>query len=127
MLDALHPDALVSPTRRHTRTAVDVLHGADHFARFFLGLAQRYGPQALLAIEPAIVNGQLGFLSHGSPGDESHPAFPGRVTAGSPCGDGKVCAVYDIANPAKLTRVRISGWHRPDPPPPTAPGTHRRN
>lgn len=127
VLDALHPDALViGDAGGTTRTAVNVLHGADHFARFFLGLAQRYGPQALLAIEPAMVNGQLGFLSHGSPGDETHPAFPGRV-GGFTVREGKVCAVYDIANPAKLTRVRIPGWHRPDPPPPTEPGTRRRN
>ncbi|MFG1783448.1 sigma-70 family RNA polymerase sigma factor [Rhodococcus oryzae] len=113
VLDALHPDALVmGDANGTTRTAVNVIHGSDKFARFFLGLINRYGPQALLALEPAVVNGQLGFYTHGSPGDETHPGFPSRV-GGFTVRDGKVSAAYDIANPEKFAGVRL-----PDRPAP---------
>ncbi len=122
VLDALHPDALViGDAGGTTRTAVNILHGADHFARFFLGLAKRYGPQSFLAIEPALVNGRLGFYSHGSPGDENHPGFPPRV-GGFTVRDGKVWAAYDFANAAKLSGVRLASPTPSDPP--TAPDTN---
>ncbi|MFD4468834.1 sigma-70 family RNA polymerase sigma factor [Rhodococcus sp. NPDC058505] len=114
VLDALHPDALViGDAGGTTRTAVNVLHGADRFARFFLGLAAKYGPDALLTYRPALVNGRLGILSPGSPGDETHPGFAARV-AGFTVRDGKVWAAYDFANPTKLSGVRM--------PDPTEPG-----
>lgn len=130
VLDALHPDALViGDAGGTTRTAVNVLHGADRFARFFLGLATRYGEHAFFSLEPTLVNGRLGFFSHGSPGDDTHPGFPRRV-AGFTVRDGRVWAAYDFANPAKLTGVRTGSSvprspRRPWSGPPTAPGTNR--
>ncbi|QBJ97335.1 sigma-70 family RNA polymerase sigma factor [Rhodococcus sp. ABRD24] len=119
VLAALHPDALViGDANGTTRTAVNIITGADHFARFFLGLARRYGPSAFVSATPTLVNGQLGFLSHGSAGDDTHPGFPGRVTAFT-VRDGKVWAAYDIANPDKLGGIRSSS--PPDRLSPTAP------
>ncbi|WP_430331087.1 sigma-70 family RNA polymerase sigma factor [Rhodococcus sp. ACT016] len=108
VLAALHPQAItIGDANGTTRTAVNVITGADHTARFFLGLAHRYGVEAFLAATPVLVNGQLGFLSQGSPGDATHPGFPGRVTAFT-VRDGHVCAAYDIANPEKLGGIRLS-------------------
>ncbi|MFD1810687.1 sigma-70 family RNA polymerase sigma factor [Rhodococcus gannanensis] len=122
VVDALHPDArLIGDAGGTTRTAVNVLHGPDKVARFYLGLAARYGELMMRFSEPALVNGELGLISGGSPGDATHPGFPARV-AGFTVRDGKVWAVYDFANPAKLTGVRTE--QAPPTPPPTAPGTH---
>ncbi|OQQ31364.1 RNA polymerase subunit sigma [Prescottella equi] len=127
VLDALHPDAItIGDANGTTRTAVNIITGADRTARFFLGLAHKYGLEAFLgAAMPALVNGQLGFVSHGSPGDDTHPGFPGRVT-GFTVRDGLVWAAYDIANPEKHRGIRLSAPPAPrTPPPPTAPGTRR--
>lgn len=105
---ALHPDAItIGDANGTTRTAVNVITGADHSARFFLGLAHKYGVETFLAATPVLVNGRLGFLSPGSPGDATHPGFPGRVTAFT-VRDGRVWAAYDIANPEKLGGIRLS-------------------
>lgn len=105
---ALHPDAVtIGDAGGTTRTAVNVITGADHSARFFLGLARKYGPETFLTVTPVLVNGQLGFLSQGSPGDDTHPAYPGRISAFT-VRDGRVWAAYDIANPEKLCGIRLS-------------------
>ncbi|MCL2533920.1 MAG: sigma-70 family RNA polymerase sigma factor [Nocardiaceae bacterium] len=113
VLAALHPEAItIGDANGTARTAVNVITGADRSARFFLGLAHKYGAEVFLAVTPVLVNGQLGFLSHGSPGDGTHPGFPGRVTAFT-VRDGHVWAAYDIVNPEKLGGIRLSA------PPPT--------
>lgn len=127
VLAALHPDAVtIGDAGGTTRTAVNVLTGADHSARFFLGLARKYGPETFLAVTPVLVNGQLGFLSPGSPGDETHPGYPGRVTAFT-VRDGLVCAAYDIANPEKLGGIRLSAPFPMQSATPTGPGTRHRS
>lgn len=133
VVDALHPDALViGDAGGTTRTALNVLRGADRFARFFLGLAARYGERSFEAMEPAMVNGRLGIVSYGSAGDDTHPGFPPRV-GGFTVRDGKVWAAYDFANPAKLSGVRIpilTALESTDPNRPAgrprAPGTNPR-
>ncbi|GAB2665459.1 sigma-70 family RNA polymerase sigma factor [Prescottella soli] len=108
VIAALHPDAItIGDANGTTRTAVNVITGADHSARFFLGLAHKYGVDTFLAATPVRVNGRLGFLSHGSPGDATHPGYPGRVTAFT-VRDDRVWAAYDIANPEKLGGIRLS-------------------
>ncbi|WP_305094027.1 sigma-70 family RNA polymerase sigma factor [Prescottella sp. R16] len=110
---ALHPDAVtIGDANGTARTAVNVVTGADRSARFFIGLARKYGLDALLSATPVLVNGRLGFLGDGSPGDGTHPGFPRRVTAFT-VRDGRVWAAYDIVNPEKLGGVRVSA-----PPPP---------
>ncbi|NLU62956.1 sigma-70 family RNA polymerase sigma factor [Rhodococcus sp. HNM0563] len=109
---ALHPDArMIGDAGGTTRTAINVITGPERFARFFLGLVHLYGAEALTTLEPALVNGELGFLNHGSAGDDTHQGFPGRVL-GITVRDGRVWAAYDMANPAKLGGVRLPS----DPP-----------
>ncbi|WP_132472394.1 sigma-70 family RNA polymerase sigma factor [Rhodococcus sp. SMB37] len=107
VIAALHPDArMIGDAGGTTRTAVNVIVGPENFARFFLGLVRLYGAEALTSLEPALINGELGFLNRGSAGDDTHRGFPGRVM-GVTVRDGRVWAAYDMANPAKLGGVRL--------------------
>jgi RNA polymerase sigma-70 factor (ECF subfamily) len=97
VLALLHPDAvMIGDGGGKVRTAVQTVTGADKVARFFLGLIRKYGfPEEH---RPVFVNGELGFTM---------PAY-GDVTARVTLftvHEGKVVAVYDIANPDKLTHV----------------------
>ncbi|MGI5501982.1 sigma-70 family RNA polymerase sigma factor [Lentzea sp. CA-135723] len=97
VLALLHPDAvMIGDGGGKVRTAVNTVSGADKVARFFLGLVQKYGfPEAQ---RPMFVNGELGVVM---------PAY-GDVTARVTTftvHEGKIAAVYDIANPDKLAHV----------------------
>ncbi|TFV56790.1 sigma-70 family RNA polymerase sigma factor [Mycobacterium sp. PS03-16] len=117
----LHPDVtFTGDSNRRAPTAARVIHGPEKVARFLFGLARRYGPGWLEAGQPALVNGQLGSWTPGRPAGERYPAMMPRVTALT-VRDGKVCAVWDIANPDKFTGSPL----RPDRP--TAPGTRHRS
>ncbi len=106
----LHPDALVmGDANGTTNTAVNVIHGAEKFARFYLGLMRRYGEGSLDAMFPVLVNGQLGVATLGWQGETKKLSSPPRV-AGFAVRDGKVWATYDIANPEKQGGVRLPGW-----------------
>jgi RNA polymerase sigma-70 factor, ECF subfamily len=123
VLATLHPDALaIGDANGTTRTTINVIHGADKFARFFLGLLARYGDDSLNAMEPVLLNGQLGVATTGWTGATERLSSPARV-AGFAVRDGLVYAAYDIANPEKFAGVRLPGW----PVRPTAPGTNRRS
>ncbi|MQY26564.1 RNA polymerase sigma factor SigJ [Nocardia aurantia] len=104
----LHPDAvLIADGGGEIRAARNVIVGPDRVARFVFGLRRMYGDG--LAPLPVLVNGQFGLM---------YPAVPERplhVLAFEVC-DGRVRALYDLGNPAKLTGVRAN--------PPTAPGTN---
>lgn len=105
---ALHPDArVIGDANGTTNTAVNIITGADKFARFFIGLGKRYGRSAFDGLRPALVNGQLGFFNTGFPGDENHRGFPPRVHAFT-VRDGLVYAAYDVANPEKCGGIRIN-------------------
>ncbi|MCJ0904970.1 sigma-70 family RNA polymerase sigma factor [Rhodococcus sp. ARC_M6] len=107
VIAALDPDAvLIGDADGKTRTAVNIVRGSDRVARFYLGLVRKYGLNAVMSISPALVNGQLGCLIAGSPGDDDHPPFPTRV-AGFTVRGGVVCAAYDLANPDKLSGVSV--------------------
>ena len=104
---ALHPDALViGDANGTTSTAVNVIRGADKFARFFLGLVQRYGPEVFTAMQLVLVNGQLGYFTAGFTGDDAHRSSPARV-GGFTVRDGLVYAAYDIANPEKFAGIML--------------------
>ncbi|QSE90250.1 sigma-70 family RNA polymerase sigma factor [Rhodococcus pseudokoreensis] len=104
---ALHPEALViGDANGTTSTAVNVIRGADKFARFFLGLVQRYGPEVFTAMELVLVNGQLGYFTAGFTGDDAHRSSPARV-GGFTVRDGLVYAAYDIANPEKFAGIML--------------------
>ncbi len=122
VISLLHPDVtLVGDSNGKTRTAIHVIKGPDKVARFLFGLANRYGPAWLESSRLALVNGELGAYSVGTAGDgEYQPAAP-RVVAVA-VRDGKVAAVWDVANPDKLTGSPLA-----NPPSPTEPGTRRPN
>jgi RNA polymerase sigma-70 factor (ECF subfamily) len=110
VIATLHPDArLTGDAGGTTSSAVNVIHGAEKFARFYLGLLARYGPGTLEAIQLVRVNGQLGVATTGWVGPTKRTSSPARV-AGFTVRDGLVWAAYDIANPAKHAGVRIPDW-----------------
>ena len=99
----LHPEVtFTGDSNRRAPTAARVIHGPDKVARFMLGLAQRYGPNFLATAQLALVNGQLGSYTPGAPADDGYPEMSPRVTAMT-VRDGRICAIWDIANPEKFT------------------------
>jgi len=99
----LHPDVTYTgDANRKAPTAARVIHGPDKVARFLFGLAQRYGPGFLSTAQLAMVNGQLGSYLIGSPASDGYPELTPRVTAMT-VRDGKVCAIWDVANPDKFS------------------------
>lgn len=99
----LHPDVtFTGDSNRMAPTAARVIHGPDKVARFLFGLAERYGPNFLATAQLALVNGELGSYTPGAPADGGFPAMSPRVTAMT-VRDGKICAIWDVANPDKFT------------------------
>ena len=99
----LHPDVtFTGDSNGKAPTAVHVIQGADKVARFMFGLARRYGEAFFTANQLALVNGELGAYTAGSPGDDGHWQMLPRILALT-VRDGKVCALWDIANPEKFT------------------------
>jgi RNA polymerase sigma-70 factor (ECF subfamily) len=120
----LHPDVtFIGDADGKASTAVQVVRGADKVVRFMLGLAQRYGPSMFAESRLALVNGELGVYTAGCPASEGYREMLPRITAMT-VRDGKVCALWDIANPDKFTGspLRSRQLHRP-----MAPGTRRRS
>ncbi|MBB5913097.1 RNA polymerase sigma-70 factor (ECF subfamily) [Nocardia transvalensis] len=108
---ALHPNAsFTGDSGGTTRTAVNIVAGAESTARLALGLVRKYGVTLTGAdeidIEFVHVNGQLGVLL---PERASHDGYPGSPTrvVGFTVRDGAVWAAYDLVNPAKLTGIRL--------------------
>ncbi|KUI09031.1 RNA polymerase subunit sigma [Mycolicibacterium acapulense] len=99
----LHPDVtFTGDSNRRAPTAPRVIHGPEKVARFLFGLARRYGPGWLETGVPALINGQFGSWTPGVPAHDGYPEMTPRVTAMT-VRDGKVCAIWDIANPDKFT------------------------
>jgi len=99
----LHPEVtFTGDSNRRAPTAARVIHGPDKVARFLFGLARRYGPEWLSTNQLALVNGQLGSYTSPGPARDGYPAMTPRVTAIT-VRDGKVCAIWDVANPDKFT------------------------
>jgi RNA polymerase sigma-70 factor (ECF subfamily) len=117
----LHPDVtFTGDSNRKAPTAARIIHGPDKVARFLFGLAARYGPNFLSSSQLANVNGQLGNYLAGSPAGDGYPAVMPRVTAMT-VRDGKISAIWDIANPDKFTASPLARRR------PTEPGMHHRN
>jgi RNA polymerase sigma-70 factor (ECF subfamily) len=105
----LHPDVtLTGDANGRAPTAVNVLNGPDKVARFMLGLAQRYGPAFITATQLALINGELGAYTAGAPGVEGYRELMPRITAMT-VRDGKVYAIWDVANPDKFTGSPLRG------------------
>jgi RNA polymerase sigma-70 factor (ECF subfamily) len=99
----LHPDVtFTGDANGKTTTAAQVICGEDKVARFVFGLIKRYGPAMVTSNQLALVNGELGVYTQGSPGGDGYQPMAPRVTVLT-VHDGKVCAVWDIANPDKFT------------------------
>ena len=115
VIDALDPDAvLIGDAGGTTRTAVNVVRGSDRVARFYLGLARKYGPAAVFSMSPVLVNGQLGGVFAGSPGDDQYPQFAARVAGFTVPRTESWCAAYDIANPVKFSAVPMLDHTEPE-------------
>ncbi|KZS71144.1 RNA polymerase subunit sigma [Mycobacterium kansasii] len=103
VVSLLHPDVtFTGDSNSKAPTAVQVIHGADKVVRFMFGLARRYGPAFFTANQLALVNGELGAYTTGFGGVDGHRDMAPRITAMT-VRDGKVCAIWDIANPDKFT------------------------
>ena len=99
----LHPDVtFTGDAAGKAPTAVHVIHGPDKVARFMFGLARRYGPAMFTANQLALVNGELGAYTAGGPGADGYREMLPRITAMT-LRDGKVWALWDVANPDKFT------------------------
>jgi RNA polymerase sigma-70 factor (ECF subfamily) len=121
----LHPDVtFTGDSDGKAPTAVQVIHGADKVVRFMLGLAQRYGPSMYTAYELGFINGELGIYTAGLPASDGHREMLPRIMAMT-VRDGKVCALWDIANPEKFTGSPLRT--HPAAPSSTERGTHQPN
>jgi len=99
----LHPDVtFTGDSNRKAPTAARVIRGPDRVARFVAGLAQRYGPRFFSSAQPVLVNGELGVLTTGFEADDDGPAMQPHIQALT-VRDGKVYAIWDVANPDKFT------------------------
>jgi RNA polymerase sigma-70 factor, ECF subfamily len=99
----LHPDVtFTGDSNGKAPTAIQVITGADKVLRFMRGLAQRYGPAMYTAYQPGLVNGELGIYTAGCPASDGYREMMPRIMALT-VRDGRVCALWDIANPDKFT------------------------
>ncbi|MHC9291612.1 sigma-70 family RNA polymerase sigma factor [Mycobacterium sp. LTG2003] len=105
----LHPDVtFTGDSNRRAPTAPRVINGPEKVARFLFSLARRYGPNWLAGTQMVLVNGELGAYTPGAPPVDGYPELMPRITAMT-VRDGKVCAVWDIANPDKFTGSPLRG------------------
>ncbi|OBA62778.1 RNA polymerase subunit sigma [Mycobacterium sp. 1100029.7] len=103
VVSLLHPDVVFTgDSNGKAPTAINVIHGADKVVRFMLGLANRYGPSMYSAYQLGFVNGELGIYTPGCPASDGYREMLPRITAVT-VRDGKVCALWDIANPDKFS------------------------
>ncbi|MDA2894609.1 sigma-70 family RNA polymerase sigma factor [Mycolicibacterium sp. BiH015] len=104
VVSLLHPDVtFTGDANRKAPTAARVIHGRDKVARFLLGLGAKYGAERLLANSVlGLVNGELGVYSPGADATDDAPAITPRIQALT-VHDGRVVAIYDVANPDKFT------------------------
>ncbi|MBV8789782.1 MAG: sigma-70 family RNA polymerase sigma factor [Mycobacterium sp.] len=105
----LHPDvSLTGDSNGKAPTAINVIHGADKVARFLFGLAQRYGPAMFTSYQLGLVNGELGAYTPGCPATDGYREMMPRIMAMT-VRNGKVCALWDVANPDKFTGSPLGG------------------
>lgn len=103
VVSLLHPDVtFIGDSNGKAPTAIHVIRGADKVVRFIQGLAQRYGPAMYSVHQFGLINGELGMYTPGCPGSDGYREMLPRITAIT-VRDGKVCALWDIANPDKFT------------------------
>ncbi len=105
----LHPDVtFTGDSNRKAPTAARVIHGPDKVARFVFGLAKRYGPRFFETAQLARVNGDLGVVTAGFEATDEWPSMAPHIQALT-VRDGRVCAIWDIANPDKFSGSPLAG------------------
>lgn len=110
----LHPEVtFTGDSNRRAPTAARVIHGPEKVARFFFGLAARYGPKMFSGGSFALVNGELGFYSERTQTDGDWPELAPRIQALT-VRDGLVYAIWDVANPDKFTASPLAAAESPD-------------
>lgn len=103
--EVLHPDVvLIGDSNGKARTARQIIVGADKIVRFLTGLVGMYEPAAIGGGHPLLVNGDLGFYLPPKAATPEFRALDAHLDAVD-IRDGKIVAIYDLANPDKLTRV----------------------
>lgn len=103
----LHPDVvLIGDSDGKARTARRVMSGADRIERFFTGLLAVYRPGAFTTARPVLVNGDPGVYLPPVPGGDGYRDLDAHVQTVAVSG-GRVVAIYDQANPDKLTRLPL--------------------
>ena len=120
---ATRPVRCTGDSNRRAPTAARVIHGSDKVARFVLGLAARYGPKLFEVGQLALVNGELGLYNERVDTDGEWPELQPHIQALT-VRDGKVCAIWDVANPDKFTASPLAGQKRRQS---MAPGTRPPN
>ena len=109
VVSLLHPDVtLTGDSNGKASTAINVIHGAEKVARFMFGLARRYGPAMFTSYQLGLVNGELGGYTAGCPASDGYREMMPRIMAMT-VRDGKVCALWDIANPEKFSGSPLRG------------------
>jgi RNA polymerase sigma-70 factor (ECF subfamily) len=109
VVSLLHPDVtLTGDSNGKASTAINVIHGADKVARFMFGLARRYGPAMFTSYQLGLVNGELGGYTAGCPASDGYREMMPRIMAMT-VRDGKVSALWDIANPDKFSGSPLRG------------------
>ncbi|OBG95394.1 RNA polymerase subunit sigma [Mycobacterium sp. E3298] len=102
VVSLLHPDVtFTGDSNGKAPTAVQTIRGPDKVVRFMLGLAQRYGPGTFTSYELGLVNGELGIYTAGRAAADGYREMLPRIMAVT-VRDGKVSALWDIANPDKF-------------------------
>jgi RNA polymerase sigma-70 factor (ECF subfamily) len=111
MAEVLHPDVIfVGDSNGKARTARQVVRGADKLVRFLRGLVERYTPEVLGAGRPLLVNGDLGLFLPAAAELRLDAHLQTMAVR-----DGRIVAIYDVANPDKLTRVPAAEPGTPHP------------
>ncbi|MCU1682284.1 MAG: rpoE [Amycolatopsis sp.] len=100
--ELLHPDVvLIGDSDGKARTARQIVVGSEKLVRFLFGLLRMYSPNALAGGVTVLVNGDPGVYLPPTTGTDEHRALDAHVQAVS-VRDGRIVAIYDLANPDKL-------------------------
>jgi RNA polymerase sigma-70 factor, ECF subfamily len=100
MMELLAPDvAAWTDGGGKVRAALRPLHGAEHVARWILGVLRRFPPG--LGARPVLVNGQPGLLI-------TSAGVPDNVVVIDPGPDDRIDAIRLVRNPDKLAHLATS-------------------
>lgn len=103
--EVLHPDVVfVGDGGGKARTARQVVAGSDKVVRLFQGLLEMYDFEAITAGAAVLVNGDFGLHIPAAAGNGERRGTDTHVQTMA-IRDGFVVAIYDVANPDKLTHL----------------------